>query len=264
MSDSAFCETPAGRIAYTRQGSGRPLVLLHPIGVDRSWWDEYAREWLSTYDVITIDLRGHGDSSLVTSPVTLSDHAADVAAVLNKEGVTAAHLIGVSMGGMVAQRVAIESPGLVASLILCATAGSFPDEVRPRIRARGDMTRPGSMSEVVEDTIARWFLADTPRPDLVDRCRARLLADDWYSWSANWQAISQLDNLGELGAVAQPALVVAASEDASIPAAVSQRIAEALPCGKFVSVPGAAHFGAFDMRDVFAPVFNDFLSSLAR
>jgi 3-oxoadipate enol-lactonase len=264
MSQTIFCEVPTGRIAYSRQGSGRPVVLLHPIGVDRGWWDEYVQDWQQTCEIIAIDLRGHGESSLLSSPVTLSDHAADVGSVLQKEGFAAAHIIGVSMGGMVAQRLAIESPDRVASLILCATAGGFPDEVRPRILARGDLNRAGDMAEVTGDTLTRWFQPDTPRPDLVERCRARLLADDWYSWSANWQAISQLDTLGELGAVTVPALVVAGDADASIPPAVSHRIADALPSGRFISIPGAAHFGAFDMRNVFAPLFSDFLSSLAR
>ncbi len=268
MSETIFCEVESGRIAYSRipaeAGGTRPVVvLLHPIGVDRGWWDEYIQDWQHHFEIVTIDLRGHGESSLVTTPVSLADHARDIAAVLEHAGVTAASLVGVSMGGMVAQRVAIQAPTRVASLILCATAGGFPDDVRPRILARGDMNRAGQMSEVVEDTIARWFLPDTSRPDLVERCRARLLADDWYSWSANWQAISQLDNLAELGAVTQPALVIAGDADASIPPAVSQRIADALPLGRFISIPGAAHFGAFDMRDVFAPVFTDFLSSLA-
>jgi 3-oxoadipate enol-lactonase len=165
---------------------------------------------------------------------------------------------------MIAQRVAIQFPELAGALILCGTAGGFPAEVRPRILARGDMSRQGSMSEVTDDTIARWFTADTPRPDLVEKCRARLAADDWYSWSANWQAISQLDNLGELPRVKAPALVVAGEADASIAPAVSQKIADALPHSRFVVVPGAAHFGAFDMREVFATVFDDFLSSLAQ
>jgi 3-oxoadipate enol-lactonase len=264
MSHSSCCETSAGRIAYSRRGTGRPLVLLHPIGVDRSWWDEYIDDWASRYDVVAIDMRGHGDSSLITSPVTLADHATDIAAVLRQEAITGAALIGVSMGGMVAQRVAIQFPELVSSLILCATAGGFPDDVRPRILARGDMNREGSMSEVIDDTLARWFTADTPRPDLVEKCRERLAADDWYSWSANWRAISLLDNLAELQAVSQPALVVACEADASIAPAVSQKIADAMPNGRFVSVPQAAHFGAFDLRNVFAAVFDDFLSTHAR
>lgn len=243
---------------------GQPLVLLHPIGVDRSWWDDYVQHWAASFDVVAIDLRGHGDSSLVTSPLTLADHAGDVAAVLRKEKLAGATMIGVSMGGMIAQRVAIQFPELAGALILCATAGGFPDEIRPRILARGDLSRQGSMSEVIDDTIARWFAADTPRPDLVQTCRKRLAADDWFSWSANWQAISQLDNLGELARVSVPSLVVAGDADASIPPALSQKIADALPHGQFVVVPGAAHFGAFDRREAFTKVFDDFLTALAR
>ncbi|WP_233836664.1 alpha/beta fold hydrolase [Paraburkholderia sp. ZP32-5] len=264
MSHSTFCEIPAGRIAYSRRGAGRPLVLLHPIGVDRSWWDEYIAVWAASYDVVAIDIRGHGESSAVTAPITLAEHAADIAAVLRKESLTGATLIGVSMGGMIAQRVAIQFPELVGGLILCGTAGGFPDEVRPRILARGDMNRQGSMTEVIDETITRWFAAETPRPDLIQKCRERLAADDWYSWSANWRAISLLDNLGELPGVSAPALVVAGDADASIPPAVSQKIADALPNSRFVVVPGAAHFGAFEMRDVFAAVFDDFLSTLAQ
>jgi 3-oxoadipate enol-lactonase len=263
MSSSIFCEVPAGRVAYTRQGSGHPIVLLHAIGIDRSWWDEYVRDWAKSYDVIAIDFRGHGASSLVTSPVTLSDHAADVAAVLRKEGVKAATIAGVSMGGMVAQRVAIEYPDLAGSLILCATAGAFPEEVRPKIRARGDTSRAGSMTEVADGTLERWFLPDSPAPALVERCRLQLLADDWYSWSANWEAISQLNNLAELANVPVPALVVAGALDVSIPPAVVQQIANALPKAQFVSVPGTSHFGAYEMRDALAPVFNRFLLDLA-
>lgn len=264
MSKSIFCETPAGRIAYSRQGSGPALVLLHPIGVERGWWDEYAAIWQARYDVVAIDFRGHGASSPITAPIALSDHAADVNAVLRHAKLGAAHLLGVSMGGMVAQGVAIEAPQQVRSLILCATAGAFPDAVRPRIRARGDTQRAGAMAEVADDTLTRWFRADAPRPDLLERCKQRLLADDWYSWSASWEAIAQLDNLAALAAVQVPALVVAAGADASIPVALAQQLADALPAGHFVTVPDASHFGAFEARDAFMPVFDQFLSGMGR
>jgi 3-oxoadipate enol-lactonase len=240
------------------------LVLLHPIGVERGWWDEYAAIWQARYEVVAIDFRGHGASSPITAPVTLSDHAADVSAVLRHAQLGAAHVAGVSMGGMVAQCLAIEAPQQVRSLILCATAGAFPDTVRPGIRGRGDMQRAGAMAEVAENTLTRWFRADAPRPDLLERCRQRLLADDWYSWSASWEAISQLDNLAALAAVRVPALVVAAGADASIPAVLAQQLADALPAGRLVTVPDASHFGAFEERDAFMPAFDQFLSGLSR
>jgi 3-oxoadipate enol-lactonase len=248
------------RLAYSRQGRGPVLILLHPIGMDQTWWSEYASHWQSSYDVIAVDLRGHGNSSLIERPVSLSDHASDVAELIAHEDVSSAHIIGVSMGGMVAQQLAIEAPLKVASLILCATAGGFSDAARIRISERGDVNRAGLMSDVVNETVSRWFRADSPRPDLVKRCRARLLADDWYSWSANWSAIARLDTLAALRAVRVPALVVAGEADASIASAASKMIADAIPSAEFISVPDAAHFGAFDMRESFAPLFDRFLS----
>jgi 3-oxoadipate enol-lactonase len=136
--------------------------------------------------------------------------------------------------------------------------------VRPRILERGDMGRIGSMSDVADETIKRWFDTDTPRPDLVERCRARLMSDDWYSWSANWKAISELDNLAELADVRAPALVVAGERDLSIPVAASASLADSLAHSRMVSVPGAAHFGAFDRIGEFKPIFDDFLSGVIR
>ncbi len=263
MQKNRSCEVRSGHIEYTRQGKGPVLVLLHPIGMDMTWWQDYVRDWQSEYDVLAIDLRGHGSSSLIDAPMTLSRHAADVTAVLNQEAIASAHVLGVSMGGMVAQCLAIDAPTKVSSVILCATAATFPDEARPRILARGDMGRAGKMSEVTEETIGRWFQADTPRPDLVEACRTRLLSDDWYSWSANWKAISELDNLVELAAVQSPTLVVASECDQSIPVAASARIADTLPNARIVSVPGAAHFGAFDKVDKFKPIFDQFLCTVA-
>jgi 3-oxoadipate enol-lactonase len=124
------------------------------------------------------------------------------------------------------------------------------------------MSRTGAMSEVADDTIRRWFDADTPRPDLVEQCRARLLSDDWYSWSANWKAISELDNLVELATIQSPVLVVAGERDLSISVADSTRIADALTHSRMVSVPGATHFGAFDRVDKFKPIFDEFLSGV--
>ena len=262
MPHTSFLDTPSGRLAYSRTGKGQPVVLLHPIGIDRRWWDNYVAVWAADYDVIAVDFRGHGESSRVTSPITLDDHAADVAAILRAEHVASAHLAGVSMGGMVAQRVAIDYPDLVASLILCATAGTFPDEVRPRIRARGDTSRTGVMSEVVEGTLDRWFLASRPQAELVERCRLELLAEDWYGWSANWEAIAALDNLQGLAQVHVPALVVAAADDASIPPALVEKIAQALPNATFINVPGTSHFGAFETPEHFEPRFRQFLQKV--
>jgi 3-oxoadipate enol-lactonase len=113
------------------------------------------------------------------------------------------------------------------------------------------------MADVIESTLARWFVADSP-PDLVQRCRARLASNDWHSWSANWEAISELDNLRLLSELSVPALVLAGDQDASIPVAVSRQLAAALRAD-LVVMENSGHFGAFDTPHRFTPVIDQFL-----
>lgn len=250
-------KTAKGDIAYSVAGEGPALVLLHPIGMDRGWWAPYVAHWRARHRVIAIDLPGHGESAPVRSPVSLEDHARAVLEVIDAEGVASAVLMGVSMGGMVAQCVAIAAPDRVRALVLCATAGRFPASARAAIRSRGDSTRDGAMSEVIAPTLARWFVADSP-PEIVERCRARLASDDWHSWSANWEAISELDTLEGLRALDVPTLVVASARDASIPDAVARELAEASRA-EFVRIEDSGHFGAFDAPHRFTPVVDAFL-----
>lgn len=254
-------ESPLGTIAYDVDGEGPAVVLLHPIGVDRTWWAPYVSHLSVRHRVIAIDLPGHGESAKLRRPVSLAEHAACVLDIVESEGDGPAVVLGVSMGGMVAQGVAIANPHRVRGLVLCATAGSFPQAARAPIRTRGDTSRDGSMLEVIEPTLARWFSSGSDLA-IVERCRKRLASDDWYSWSANWEAISELDNLEALARVNVPALVIAGQDDASIPPPVSRQLAEALH-GGLVEVPGATHFGAFETPGRFLPLIDAFLDRLA-
>lgn len=244
-------------MAYEMAGHGPALVVLHPIGVDRTWWREYVAAWAPTRKVIAIDLLGHGASARLTTPITLAEHARHIWDLLDAEGILQASFFGVSMGGMVAQYAAIERPKSTRALVACATAASFPYEARAAIRGRGDMTVHGDMADVVRGTLQRWFSADAPA-DLVAHCKVMLLKDDWYSWSANWDAISRLETLDALAAIHVPTLAVSCSADASMPEAVTRRIAEAAR-GEFVSVEGASHFGAFEAPRQFTAVVDAFL-----
>ncbi|VTU13182.1 3-oxoadipate enol-lactonase 2 [Variovorax sp. SRS16] len=250
-----------GSLAYSIGGDGPALVLLHPIGMDRSLWAPYMQHWLPRYRVIAADMLGHGESGPIRGSVSLADHACAVLEVIEAEGLASAVVMGVSMGGMVAQSMAIAAPDRVQGLVLCATAGGFPEASRAAIRSRGDSSRRGDMSsEVIESTAARWFASDTPS-ELVERCCAKLALNDWHSWSVNWEAISELDHLSVLSRLTMPALVVAGDRDASIPVAVSKELADALKAD-FVVLENSAHFGAFDAPQRIEPVVDRFLARL--
>ncbi len=247
-----------GRLAYDVAGQGPCVVLLHPIGVDRTWWESFVAAWCSRRTLIAIDLPGHGESAALTTPITLEEHAQCVWEVLDAQGIGKSSFVGVSMGGMVAQYAAILRPRATTSLVACATAATFPDEARGTIRARGNTALAGSMTEVIPATLNRWF-SNSASASLVAKCDATLRKDDWYSWSANWEAISALDSVDGLWGVQIPALAIACCSDASLPVAATRRVAEAAR-GEFLSVDDASHFGIFETPERFIPLIDAFLA----
>jgi 3-oxoadipate enol-lactonase len=250
-----------GRIAYRARGAGRPVLLLHPVGLDGAWWSTYVECLAERYHVIAVDMPGHGRSSSIHAPITLGEIARGVAAVLQAETDRPAHVIGVSMGGMVAQHLALQWPQGVASLVLCATTGTFADDLRPLLRERGTAAREG-MGAVVGATLERWFSPRGRTAPIGRRCAQTLAANDPASWAASWAAISELETLERLGDLRIPALVITGEADITTPPAASAALAAALPDARLEIVPDAWHMGVFEEPQSFLNAFTRFLDSL--
>ncbi len=146
-------------IAYRSVGSGIPVLLLHPVGLDSLWWQPFAARLSPGFRVIAPDLRGHGLSDPLRAEVELGELADDAAELLRLLDSPPAHVVGLSMGGMVAQYLAIRHPERVRSLALLGTACTMPDEARQSIAARGEVARQQGMSAVLDSTLERWFTA---------------------------------------------------------------------------------------------------------
>ncbi|MDG7042354.1 MAG: alpha/beta hydrolase [Nitrososphaerota archaeon] len=136
------------KIYYEVHGNGEPLVLIAGCGTDSSVWLPQAQELSLRYHVITFDNRGTGRSDKPDTPYTMQMMAADVAGLLDSIGIEAAHILGYSMGGVIAQEFALTYPGRALTLILsCAYPAGAPDVVLPEPQAMSLMFDP--------DTIAR-------------------------------------------------------------------------------------------------------------
>ncbi|WP_433709646.1 alpha/beta fold hydrolase [Nocardia sp. CA-084685] len=245
-------------VAYQTSGAGQPVVLLHPVGLDSNWWSTYTARLAERYRVIAVDVPGHGWSSPIRVPITLDDIAGDVAAVLRVETNQPTHVIGVSMGGMIAQYLALLQPDQVASLILCATAGSFADKLRPVLRERGQAARAG-MDAVIEPTLARWFSPRGRSAYIGHNCVRTLDVNDPASWEASWHAISEVDTLKRLRTLCTPTLVITGAADITTPPAASEALARALPNARLTIIPDAWHLGVFEEPQPFLAAFTAFL-----
>lgn len=250
------------RLYYAIDGTGPTVVLLHPVGLDLTCWDSQVGALAPRFRVVRVDLRGHGRSDAPPPPYSLNGFAADVHALLHQLQLAPAHVIGLSLGGMVAQVLALEHPDDVRSLVLVDTTSSLSPDARRAMVERGEAAKRGGMASVIESTLGRWFTPGFLGSDIVARCRERLLADDVQGWAATWQAISELDTEPRLTEIRVPTLVLIGDVDLSVPVSRARAMADLIPGAILHVVTGAPHMAPLERPDLFNPPLLEFLRTV--
>jgi 3-oxoadipate enol-lactonase len=249
------------RLNYELNGQGSAVLLLHPVGLDLTWWEPQVEALRPEFQVLRMDFRGHGKSA-IAPPYTLAEFAADAHALLSALHIRPVHVIGLSLGGMVAQVLALQYPTEVRSLILSNTLCTLPAEARQAMRARGEAAEQAGMVAVIEPTIERWFTRGFLDSSLVARCRRHLLAQDVNAWASTWRAIADLDTLPRLAQIHVPALVTTGDADVSTPVAAAQLIANSIPGAVLKIMAGAPHMAPYETPEFFNPLVLEFLRSI--
>src|SRR5580692_1431635 len=183
---------------------GAPLVvLIHAVGVDLTYWGDQIEVLQASYDVVAYDLPGHGGSARPAKGFGFADAAATLARVIADANAGPAHIVGLSVGGMIAQNLALARPELVRSLALVDTISTFPDAVRTALLDRARLTRTEGMGAILKQTLERWFTEDfiKRRPDVLDRVTKTLLADDSEIHAGMWEMIATLDTAPRLASL---------------------------------------------------------------
>lgn len=243
---------------------GVPVVLLHAVSMDLTTWAQQIEALHPTYDVVALDLPGHGLSAKLSGELSFSAFAAVVAQLVAELAAGPVHLVGISFGSMVAQTVALEYPSLVRSLSLIGAAGTFAEAGRTALRARADFVRTEGIAAVTPLSLARWFTPafSLQRPDVLDRV-TKLLAQQQAAYhAALWEMIATLDTLIGLRELALPALLIVGEADTSTPPAAAQALAKALRTPHLQVVPHSAHFTNLDAPQAVSKLLLDFLDSL--
>lgn len=246
MTDARFAASDGTTIAHRTFGSGpRVVTALHTLSLDGSWYARLAEELGPSYRVVCPDFRGHGGSDEGPEPMTLSRLAADVTDLWDHLGIETSVVLGVSMGGMVAQAVAASAPARVDALVLTATGGGFADDAREGALQRlAGVRAAADMSALVPVTLERWFGADGTADD-VDRARTTL---ERTSTRVHADALEAMLDVGRFGPPepAVPTLVVGGDDDLSAPPAAIDALAAKYPGARRVSVPGPHLFALTD------------------
>ncbi len=251
-------------LRYITRGAGRPVVLMHPVGLRAEFWLPVIAELEHQYRLLAIDARGHGESDF-DGPFKLDDLARDAAELVRAVGLGPAVFAGCSMGGMVAQGVAALAPELASGIVIANTTFTRDDQGRAMIEQRAVQAEKG-MPVVLPSTLARWFNAQCQlnRPDLVLRARDWLLANDPAVHAIAWRAIRDLDFADALRKSGVPKLCVAGAEDQSAAATAVRQMAHDLPHAHYREIAGAGHLAPLEEPQEFAALLREFIEGLPK
>jgi 3-oxoadipate enol-lactonase len=251
---------------YTLDGpvSAPVVTLSHSLAANLSMWDPQMKALTARYRVLGYDTRGHGRTDAPAGAYSLGQLADDAAALLRALRIERTHWVGLSMGGMIGQQLALTAPERFLSLVLCDTSSRIPAEAKPLWQERIATAETRGMEPLVESTIGRWFTAPfcERRKDVVDSVRAMIRSTDPRGYAGCCHAISALDLTDRLSTIKLPTLIIVGEDDPGTPVAASQAIKDKIAGSELEILKSAAHLSNLEQPEAFTAAVTSFLARL--
>jgi 3-oxoadipate enol-lactonase len=257
------------RLRYDVLGEGtRTVCFVHALAADSGMWAEQVPAILARgLRVLRVDLRGHGGSDAVAGDYTLTELASDIAALIDSLGAGRVDYVGLSVGGMIGEALALRFGALVSSLMLCEAPPAALRNAREIWAPRMAAARAANSLEPIADaTMERWL---TPafrarNPNRWQQIRDTVAATTVEGYCGTVAALSNFDFTAELPKLRVPALVLYGEDDKATSHEENERLAALIPGGRFVAFPGARHLPNIEDPARFNAILLDWLDSTAR
>ncbi|MEP3686228.1 MAG: 3-oxoadipate enol-lactonase [Sulfitobacter dubius] len=240
-----------------RNGSGPDLVFVNSLGTDLRMWDAVIHRLPSTWVCVRMDKRGHGLSDTAPASYSLSDLATDVIAAMDRAKITRGVIVGCSVGGLIAQQIALMAPDRVVALVLSNTASKLGAPEAWRDRAEG--IRENGMGPMANAILPRWFGPEMLKRPEADLWRNLLSRTDTQGYIATCEAIAQADVTPCLSRILQPALVIGGRHDQATPPETVEALAENLPRADFAMFENSGHLPAIEEPAAFAEMLTRYV-----
>jgi len=250
------------RIAYSIEGvEGAPVVMLaNSLAADRSMWSENLPALTREFRVLRYDMRGHGASDAPAGDYTLEMLTDDAVAVLDHASLERVHFVGVSLGGIVGQRLGALHGHRLHSLALCNTMShqGAPQAWRDRI----PVVREQGMQSMLESTVARWFTASyaSDHPQAMERIRRMILGTSVNGYCGCAAAVSTLAQTALLDKIRVPTLVLTGREDPAATPAMATDMHGRIEGSELQIIEDAAHLPNIERAAMFDAVMIDFIA----
>ncbi|WP_341677817.1 3-oxoadipate enol-lactonase [Niveibacterium sp. SC-1] len=255
--------TPA--IAYEfddRAGDAPVVTFLHALGASHAIWRAQQTALAGTHRILLIDLRGHGASAAPDEAYSLQGMAKDVLRVWDELGITRSALVGISLGGFIAQHVAIEAPERIEKLVLADTSAAYPPEAAVSWAERIRTVSAQGTGATVAGTLERWFTPGyrAAHPEVMRQIGALIEATPRAGYVGACHAIAALDTRTALARITAPTLVLVGEFDPGTPPEMAAALAAGIPGARQVTIASAAHLSCVEQAAVFSQLLSDFLT----
>ncbi|MGI9412728.1 MAG: alpha/beta fold hydrolase [Hyphomicrobiales bacterium] len=245
------------------EGEGETVTLIHGVGADLESWDGVVAALGGGYRILRYDLRGHGASEKVPGPYSLDDFVDDLVELLDRLDIRTTHLVGFSLGGLIAQAFALAHPHRLKRLVLVSTVAGRTPEERDKVEARARQLAEQGAPSHVEASLSRWFTDGflEANRDVVQKRLERSLTNDPHCYAAAYRVLAESDLAGRLHEIAAPALVMTGEHDIGSTARMARLIAGRIPGAKLRILPRLKHSVLLEAPDKVAGHIRTFLEN---
>ncbi len=251
-------------VEYVDEGdpAGQPVVFSHSLGANLHLWDKVVDRMPAHFRLIRFNTRGHGKGSSPSANWTIASLADECAALLDQLKLDQACVfVGLSLGGLLAQQLALERPDLVKMLILSNTGARIGDQAM--WQSRIEAVRSGNFSELADGILARWLSSDfrTENPRVVEALRTTLLqtGKPGGGYEGCCEAIKRADYSEAVKALDLPVYLIGGSEDGATPPEVISWTASLIPGAQYKILEGAGHLPCVDSTGRYVECLLDFM-----
>ncbi len=254
-------------IAYQDQGNGFPIVFLHAFPLNRTMWVKQADALSSQFRVITIDLRGHGESDAPLWHYSLDQAADDVRGVLDHLSIRQAVFVGLSMGGYILFAFYRKYAERVKGLVLADTRAQADTDEGKRARFEMAQIAYHQGSRAIADMMMPKLLSPATiltKPELVRRVRTMIEGNQISGIAGDLMAMAErLDSTALLQQMTCPVQIIVGELDLPTPPSEAKLMAERIPLARLAVIPGAAHLSNLEQPALFNDVLHSFVANLS-
>jgi 3-oxoadipate enol-lactonase len=237
------------------------LTFSNSLNTNFSLWDGEVARLADRYRILRYNARGHDGTSSPPGPWDLEDLAGDIVALWDALGVSKSHFVGLSIGGMTGQALALGWPERIGAFVLADTRADFTGEFAafvPKLIAR---VAAEGLGPLVEEMPSRWFTPEVmaARPGLVEQARRLIASNTVEGYVSCAGAMTRLNYLDRLHEIALPSLLICGAQDIGTPAAGMREMARRIPGARYVEIDPAGHLSNIENPAAFDAALEGFL-----